>query len=310
MMKRHFYTLFTLLAVSVLVVSFVACKRNSAKEDATEIKETPVSGRADVLVEESIFPIVEDVRDVFEFEYSNISLNLIKKSENEILDLIYKDSLRIAVLPRKLDSVEVSHFAGKVVPKMTHFASDAVVFVAHKKFKDSILDYEKLVHNLKASDATNETLLIFDNVNSSVSEQFRKATGVRDLSSDHVFFLPSTTDVVEYVQKNTQAVGVIGLNWLVQPNQAIQSKLDDLKVLAVKNPKDGKFYKPSQNNIAEGTYPIIRELYVLDFQGKSGLGMGFASYIAGYKGQRIVLKSGLVPFKVPPREIVVRKSIE
>ena len=310
MMKRHFYTLFTLLAFSVLVVSFVACKRNNAKEDATEIKETPVSGRTDVLVEESIFPIVEDVRDVFEFEYNNISLNLIKKSENEILDLIYKDSLRIAVLPRKLDSVEVSHFAGKVVPKMTHFASDAVVFVAHKKFKDSILDYEKLVHNLKTSAATNETLLIFDNVNSSVSEQFRKATGVRDLSSDHVFFLPSTTDVVEYVQKNTQAVGVIGLNWLVQPNQAIKSKLDDLKVLAVKNPKDGKFYKPSQNNIAEGTYPIIRELYVLDFQGKSGLGMGFASYIAGYKGQRIVLKSGLVPFKVPPREIVVRKSIE
>lgn len=309
-MKRQFYKLSILFAISIVAVSFVQCKKSEVKEGAVEIKETPVSGRADVLVEESIFPIVEDVRDVFEFEYNNISLNLIKKSENEILDLIYKDSLRIAVLPRKLDSVEVSHFAGKVVPKMTHFASDAVVFVANKQFQDSVLDYEKLIKDLKNANAPKETLLIFDNVNSSVSEQFRKVTGVRDLSSEGVFFLPNTSKVIDYVHGNKQAVGVIGLNWLVQPDEVIKSKLDDLKVLAVRNSKDGKYYKPSQNNIAEGTYPIIRDLYVLDFQGKSGLGMGFASYIAGYKGQRIVLKSGLLPFKVPPREIVVRNNIE
>jgi phosphate transport system substrate-binding protein len=38
--------------------------------------------------------------------------------------------------------------------------------------------------------------------------------------------------------------------------------------------------------------------------------MGFASYIAGENGQRILLKSGLSPIKFPSREINVKESIE
>jgi phosphate transport system substrate-binding protein len=49
---------------------------------------------------------------------------------------------------------------------------------------------------------------------------------------------------------------------------------------------------------------------LLNFQGGKGLGMGFASYIAGENGQRIILKSGLSPIKFPSREINVKGSIE
>jgi phosphate transport system substrate-binding protein len=48
---------------------------------------------------------------------------------------------------------------------------------------------------------------------------------------------------------------------------------------------------------------------MLNYQGKAGLGMGFASFIAGEIGQRIILKSGLVPVKIPSRNIIVRKEI-
>jgi hypothetical protein len=36
-----------------------------------------------------------------------------------------------------------------------------------------------------------------------------------------------------------------------------------------------------QNNIAEGTYPLARDLYIINCQGYSGLGMGFPSFVAG-----------------------------
>jgi phosphate transport system substrate-binding protein len=42
---------------------------------------------------------------------------------------------------------------------------------------------------------------------------------------------------------------------------------------------------PSQNNLAEGTYPLARDLYIINCQGYSGLGMGFASFVAGDIGQ-------------------------
>jgi len=39
----------------------------------------------------------------------------------------------------------------------------------------------------------------------------------------------------------------------------------------------------------------------------SGLGTGFAQFIAGEKGQRIFLKSGLVPAQMPIRLVEVKK---
>ena len=296
--------------VIVGVSTFLQCKNDTSKGEATTANETPVSGKTSILVEESIYPIVEDVVSLFEYEYDRVSIELIKKSENEILDLIYKDSLRLAVLPRILDSLEVSDFKGKVVPKMTYFANDAIVFISNKNNKDSIIDYELLVSELQSGSINKDKLLIFDNVNSSISKHFRELANVKDLSSSQVYYLSDTQQVIEYVNKNPNAIGVIGLNWLVQPSENIRVYLDNIKVLGVKNPKDNKYYKPSQKNIGEGNYPLSRKLYLLDFQGKSGLGMGFASYIAGYKGQRIVLKSGLAPFIVHPREVIVRKNIE
>jgi phosphate transport system substrate-binding protein len=78
----------------------------------------------------------------------------------------------------------------------------------------------------------------------------------------------------------------------------------------VKGLEATNYYAPTQNNLAEGTYPLTRDLYLINCQGFSGLGMGFASFIAGDIGQRIVLKSGLLPVQMPGRNIIIRKEIE
>ena len=70
------------------------------------------------------------------------------------------------------------------------------------------------------------------------------------------------------------------------------------------------YYAPTQNNLAEVKYPLARDLYIINCQGYSGLGMGFASFIAGDIGQRIILKSGLLPIKMPGRNIKTRKQLE
>lgn len=309
---------------------FTQCKKEQTTSrdaqstviDFDSIEETPVSGRTTILVEESIFPIVEDVQNVFQHEYDRVKLDLLAKSEQEILQLVINDSIRVAVLPRMLSESELNYFKGRVTPKQTHFASDAIVFVANKNYADSIVDYDKVIANLKATKGlgdnkntdfqaldSKEPILVFDNYYSSVSKSFRELTGNSDFPKDYAYFLPTTGDVIEYVNKSPNAIGVIGLNWLTQPNEQIKEQLNNIKVLGVKNPEDGKYYKASQNNIATKDYPLTRDLYIIDVQGKNGLGLGFASYIAGYKGQRIVLKSGLVPFKTPPRELQVRQEL-
>ena len=73
--------------------------------------------------------------------------------------------------------------------------------------------------------------------------------------------------------------------------------------MSVKDKGKSQYYAPSQNNLAEGTYPLARDLYIINCQGYSGLGMGFASFVAGDIGQRIILKSGLLPIRTPGRKV-------
>ena len=104
-------------------------------------------------------------------------------------------------------------------------------------------------------------------------------------------------------------IGVVGVNWLSQPMPEMQEYVDKVNVLSVKSLSGGNYYSPSQNNIAEGKYPLARDLYIINGQGYSGLGMGFASFVAGDIGQRIILKSGLLPVRVPGRRINIRNEI-
>ncbi len=287
--------------------------------DFSLIAETPVSGHTTILVEQSVFPIVEDMTTLFEHEYQRAKIDLVQTSQNKAVNLLLNDSVRIAILPRTLTEQELAHLEGKVTPKQTHFASDAVVFVANESFKDSIVDYEKILKNLKvnsispdsnqvANSLNSDPILVLDNYNSAVSSFLRDQISSQDFDKDYAYFLDNTQEVIQYVSKTPNAIGVIGLNWLTQPDSQVRELLDKVKVLGVKNPKDGKYYKATQNNIATKDYPLTRDIYIIDLQGKNGLGLGFASYIAGYKGQRVVLKSGLVPFKTPTRELVVSDS--
>lgn len=300
------FSRFTILLFSVLL--FVQCKKEGqGEQNKTEWEETAVSGRATILVEESIYPIVLDVQRVFENEYDRVELNLIVKSENEILSLLKQDSLRIAVLPRKLDNLEVDYFRGYVVPNMTHFATDGIALIVNENVQDSLLSLDQLLEKFKGNVKNKDTRrLVFDNRNSNIVNYFRQWTEMDSLPNHpYVSFGKTSADVIKMVQKQENVIGVIGMDWLVQPTAELKPLLNKVKIVSVYNKELGQYIKPNQNNLGEGVYPLARDLYVIDLQGKSGLGKGFSSYIAGYKGQRIVLKSGLLPFQVPPREIVI-----
>jgi phosphate transport system substrate-binding protein len=105
-------------------------------------------------------------------------------------------------------------------------------------------------------------------------------------------------------------IGIVGVNWISQPSALSKDYLKNINVLSVKSTTKDGFFAPTQNNIAEGKYPLARDLYIINCQGFSGLGMGFASFVAGDKGQRIILKSGLLPIRMPGRNFIIKKEIE
>src|SRR5690606_29465418 len=157
-----------------------------------------------------------------------------------------------------------------------------------------------------------EKELVFDNPNSgAIRLLFEKAQISRE--NQNIYSKSSPSELIKYISENDDFIGVVGLNWLTQTPNELQQYTDKIKVLHVQdvkiNSSNAEYYYPSQANIAKKSYPLTREIYLLNYQGKNGLGMGFASFVASDIGQKIILTSGLAPVKLEPMNIKIKKDI-
>ena len=306
MKKLLSYRRYICLAVAIIFVGFPACKNNNDGE------QTIIKGKATILVDESLQGIVEEQIMVFESQYP-AKITQINQSETAIINELIAQKQAIAVLSRELTSEESVVFKNKkITPRITQIATDAVVFVTSAVSKDTLIDVQDVLNLLK-NQPSKIGSLTFENANSSTQSYLNRLAGISKSDSKKIFSANGFKDVLDFVQKNPNTIGVIGLNGILDQTAETQKAMKNIKVMAVRNVKSPTnataYFKPSQYNLGAGLYPLPRPVYLLNFQGTSGLGMGFASFMAGEIGQRIVLKSGLLPVRMPSRIINTRKGI-
>lgn len=298
-------TQFAVALLSCLVVLwFVSCKQSGQNLD----KETILKGTTTILVDETIKPIIEDQIAVFQSDY-NATITLHAKSENEVIQSFLQDTSRIVVLSRLLTANENKYFDQlNIKPKVTQIGKDAIAFIGNKSNNDTLIALQDVISFMQGKDKSGIKGLVFDNANSSTVRYMNDLAGIKAMPTKNVYSFETNEEVVKFIAENDGMIGVIGLNWLYQPTVSIKSNLNKINILSVKGVGKSSFYAPSQNNLAEGKYPLARDLYIINCQGYSGLGMGFASFVAGDIGQRIILKSGLLPIRVPGRKLIIRSN--
>jgi phosphate transport system substrate-binding protein len=289
-----------------LGVVVFACNQSNKPKNS---KETILKGSTTILVDETLKPIVEDQIEVFESNYE-AKIKLEAKSENEVIRAFVKDTASIAVLARTLTADELKVFESKkITPKVTKFATDAIAFISSKKSSDTLVALQDVIAYMQGKSQGSIKGLVFDNPNSSTVRYMNDLAGINAIPKEGVFSFKTNDEVIKFVSENEGMIGIVGVNWLSQPTPVMREFVDKVNILSVKGLKDLNYYAPTQNNIAEGKYALARDLYIINCQGYSGLGMGFASFVAGDIGQRIVLKSGLLPVQVPVRKLNIRKEI-
>jgi phosphate transport system substrate-binding protein len=292
------------LFLFILFLFIVACNKSN-----TTNQETILKGKAILLVDETIKPIMEDQIEIFESRYE-ATIKLDARSENEVIQSLVKDTSSIAVLARKLNDDEMKVFASrKIIPKTTPIAIDAIALITNRNSKDSLVALNDVLDFMRGKTDGKIKGLVFDNPNSSTVRYMNTLAGLASIPQKGVFSFATNNEVIKFVSENEGMIGIVGLNWLSQPMPEMQSYVDKITIVSIKGLNDSNYYAPDQNNIAEGKYALARELFIVNCQGFSGLGMGFASFVAGDIGQRIILKSGLLPYKVPPRKLNIRKQI-
>ncbi len=284
--------------------------------------DLPTSGDIAIVCDESYEPLISTEADTFMgiYKQAKISVKYLPESD-AFKELTSNDSIRLIVSARELNENEADYFKGRnLIPRITKIAVDAVALLLNNDNPDTLFSLNQLQaifsgrtnswKQLNSKSRLDSIRIVFDR-NGSANVRFlkEKFLGGAPLPRN-CYATNSNADVVEYVSKNKNAIGVIGVNWISDKDEPTANNfLKRVKVAEV-SPSDtskdaGKYFKPYQGYIARKQYPLIRDVYIISREGRNGLGTGFAAFVAGDQGQRIVRLMGMLPATIPVRLVHV-----
>jgi phosphate transport system substrate-binding protein len=112
------------------------------------------------------------------------------------------------------------------------------------------------------------------------------------------------------VSENPSAIGVISLSWFSDrddpKSKEILSKVRPVGIVDPSNTdRPTLARRPYQAYVFDQSYPLRRDVYYIRTGLKGSLGTGFASHLAGEKGQLIIHKMGMVAATSPVRQVKI-----
>jgi len=299
-----------IMAGFLLLGVFQSCKRNTS---ARNFNQVDTSRTVQFVSDESFAPILDQELYVFKSVQTHDKPEIIYKSENDAIRYLLNDSTSFAFLSRNLKPDELKTLSERnSQPMVTKFAIDAIALIVNEASADTTITVAEIKKMLTGQTKTDKNI-VFDNPNSSLVRYLKDLTGGADLKAKNIYALKSNKEVIEYVSKHPDAIGITGFSWLNDPDADYADAAKNVKIVAVKdeNSKDApnQYFTPSQTTLSLKQYPLIRELYIINCIGsKNGTGAEFEHFLVSDRGQRIVLRSGLLPIKLPGREIMTHSN--
>jgi phosphate transport system substrate-binding protein len=168
-------------------------------------------------------------------------------------------------------------------------------------------------NQLNPASSSNPIRVIFDNEKSSIANFLVDSICKGKFDKSNVFALEYNRDVIEYTATHGDVLGFIGVSWISNRDDSLHLSFHKrIKVMAVSQdpiPNSDNSYKPYQAYMVDNIYPLTRNIYMINSEPRNGLATGFSAFLAGDKGQRIILKSGILPAVAPTRVVNVRKEL-
>lgn len=296
------FQLIGLMSLTLLV----AC--NSKPKDGRT--DTYTSGVIAIAVDETFQPIIQEEIDVFEGVYLLAGIVPHYTTEVDAVNLLLKDSVRLAIATRTLTSEEMNSFhSRKFFPREIKIATDGIALIVNNQNKDSLIsvrDVRRILtgevsawKEIYPASRLKDISLVFDNKNSSTVRFAIDSICRGQALSDNVKALQTNQQVIDYVARTPEAIGVIGVNWLGNrsdtTNLSFREEIKVMSVSAADVATPDNSYKPYQAYLFYEYYPLTRSIYVLLNDPRNALPWGFASFLTSERGQRVILKSGLLP---------------
>jgi phosphate transport system substrate-binding protein len=284
--------------------------------------ESPTRGNIKIIADESFKPLIDAEVSTFVQLYGNAKIKAAYKPEVDVINDFMNDSVKVIVTSRKLTEDQIQYLRDTlVIARTITFAYDALALVTNKENRDTVLKY-KAVKDIFMGEATEwkdidpksrlgEIKVVFDNTKSGNIRYFKELFEIKTGLPYNFYALNTNAEVVDFVSRNPEAIGIISVNWISDKDDALsRSFIKKVNVVGVSQQlsNEASYYRPQQGFIYDKSYPFTREIYLISRETFKGLGSGFIQWATGEQGQRIVLKSGLVPATMPIRIVQIKNE--
>ena len=328
----------TILLISALILpGAVSCTKVKRGEYA--------KGSATIFCDDGFRNAIQEEIEVFEYSYPGSSIIPFFVSEQEAIDTMLTDNTQAIVITREFTKEEREYMKSKYkrVVRQHCIAIDAVALITNRDNNVTSLSVNEIKEILNgritrwsqlAGNDTTSIKLVFDNVGSSTVSYMRDRflpQGKKISDNPNAYAQKDNASVFDIVKKDRDALGIISVSWLghdlsdarkvpvdqrykdyQNQNDTIATELTtQVNVVKVSNPtEENDFnpvaYKPCQAYINSGEYPLFRKVYMVSTAPNSTVLHSFYAFVTGFAGQKILMKTGILPYNSHARVVELK----
>lgn len=304
------------------------------------------SGTAAVFCDDGFKNILDEEIQAFEFSYPDATIVPFYASEQACIDSLLADKCQSIIITRDFTKEERAHIKAenRRIVRSQPIAVDAVAMIVNKDNPVGALSMDEIKKILTgeitrwsqlAGNDTTAIKVVFDAEGSSTVSYMRETflpEGKKITDYIKPYAQKNNAAVFDVVKKDKDALGIISVSWLgndlsvaksvplaqrmedyANENDSINTELtEEVNIIKVSNPNaDNDFspvaYKPYQLYINSGEYPLFRKVWMISTASNSTVLHSFYTFVTGFVGQKIIIKSGIMPYHVHSRVVQVVK---
>ena len=276
--------------------------------------------------DESFFPILDEELDVFIATAALDSIRPEYTDQEEAIKKLMNNETWLAFAARSLSERELQNLRDRqFMPRVIPIAYDGLAIIVNNANPDTCITVKDFARILKGEvsrwneiypkSKLGEIDVVFDNPKSStVTFCVDSILDGKPIDSKNIGAVKKSAEVIEWVEKHENAIGIIGSNWLNDKrdttNVTFQKNITVMKVSRMDSATVRNSWRPYQYYLYNGNYPLVRTIYALLNEPRSGVPSGFAHFCRLPKGQMIFFRAGLLPVQagMNVREVNVKSE--
>lgn len=319
-MNRHRFYIFVGLML-ILGTLLSSCGQKRPKDGRTD---TPTSGTIKFASDESFSPIIEELLQTYQFRYPETHLLPIYTDDNKGMKLLLDQKVNLFFTSHKLTTGEDALLRGKgPIPSVFPIGYDGIAFIVNRANPDScitVTDIKKILSGqitnwsqLNNKNKNGKIEVVFDNkASATLHYVVDSILGGKNIESANIVAASNSKSVIDYVHNTPNSIGVIGSNWLNDHRDSTNTTFKkEITVVALSKTtlaSPSNSWQPYQAYLLDGRYPFVRTIYAIVADPHKALPWAFANFITNPIGQKIIFKSGLLPYRgeINIREVEVK----